>query len=1374
MKRYLLFLLPLVAGAMIWFVMKDQSQAIVDNQLSDNTADRFTLRKQPKKDRNRAKDDYKFDNPDKFAEFHRRLRTGSGELLPSYPSNYQMIELGKALSRKKAFRTEANNFKERGPGNVPGRTRALVVHPDDPKNTWIAGAAGGGVWKTTNGGQLWTHLTAGLPTLSVSCIAIAPSSPDVLYVGTGEGFFAGGSGTGSGIFKSEDGGQTWSQLQSTTTPDFQNVSRIVIDPNDPNHLLASAGEADEDLIGSTSTSGIFKSTDGGVSWTKVYSSSRPVYQIIAQPNDFNVLYATVRTIGVIKSVDAGLTWTESANGIGQVERTELGISESNPNVLYASAVGSLSFGSGDLYYTSDAGANWKLLTPEEDMDEGIDLLGGQGNYDNTVLVHPYDENTVYVGGVNTYKIGVTNAPDTTIQALLGTPTENIDGFLSDDLRLFTDEGKDIEASEFVGIDIRFREGKTQKAYRFSVPEGRTSGVAAADYTYQDVIDVPFEVWDTKNNRQLAVSVRDQSNDGTFNLKDNYNESREYIFVHAMPYDDALEDSIKVAGGHTYKNMYLIWLAQPTGVTWDATTAPESSIKVEYGDLVSQTRKTEVITDQYGQLDRSNPDYGKNSWDARGGIGIHPDMHQLIAIKGDTVGQFQILSGSDGGMHISDVADYPGETDGTWTMVGNTYNTSQFYGIAKIPGQQMYMGGTQDNGTWLFFSQTDSVADANDAYLDVRGGDGFECQWHATKGFVFLTSVYNNRFVKFDGSYRSGSNGLLETGDDNSPFVTRVAYNKLDPELLFAVSLSGVWRSDNFADSWQLSPITEKWDRSEGYADVEISGANPRIVWAGRGMSGVNNMHVSKDGGHTFQTTKNFSDIGGTSGIYTHPTEEGTAFALFAISQRPKILRTKDFGETWEDITGFDSTSTSTGFPNVPVFSLVVMPHNTSQIWAGTEIGIFESVDDGKTWNILSDFPAVSVWDMRVEEDEIVIGTHGRGIWTATIPELTSVVQPEVTLTPRLNYLRQRPSEEEDVILNLSVDLRSQYDSIQIFRNDQNVFADGANAEPNPSYLYEFSLAEVDSIYMYAMAFKDGVSYKSGTLTFTADQIVRVSAPTDMYETTFDDGKTDFFNQGFRIGENEGFTGVALHSGHPYLTGSEAGSGEANFTALLTSPIIISEDNAVMRFNEVALIELGEDGSAYGDEGFYDYVIVEGSTDLVEWKPLVTGYDASEYPEWLERYGLQGGAGAFVGDETLFKERLIKLDDAFSAGETVYIRFRLFSDPAAAAFGWVIDDLSIQTEDLVSSTEQLEIANSVSLYPSPAPNGVFNLTINNVLDNNLTIKVYNMAGKLVHQERAQRNGIFFNQQIQLKGQPKGVYMVKISDGKQGVTKKLVIE
>jgi len=175
-----------------------------------------------------------------------------------------------------------------------------------------------------------------------------------------------------------------------------------------------------------------------------------------------------------------------------------------------------------------------------------------------------------------------------------------------------------------------------------------------------------------------------------------------------------------------------------------------------------------------------------------------------------------------------------------------------------------------------------------------------------------------------------------------------------------------------------------------------------VVWAGAGMyeNPDLNVFLSKDYGLTFKKVNLFreQELGYLTSIATHPVDTGTAYLLFSIDHKAKILRTTDFGENWEDITRFGvGDSSQNGFPDIIVYSLLVFPMNTNIIWAGTEIGIFESLDNGATWHYANNgFPAVSVWQMFIQDNMIVIATHGRGIWTTSQrPDAISEKQPDM-------------------------------------------------------------------------------------------------------------------------------------------------------------------------------------------------------------------------------------------------------------------------------------------------------------------------------------------------------------------------------------------
>ena len=144
-----------------------------------------------------------------------------------------------------------------GPNNQGGRTRQILIDPTNP-NIMFAAAVGGGVWKSTNGGTSWTVLTDLLiPNIAVTALAFQPNNTQVLYAGTGEGYFNGDAIRGAGIFISPDGGTTWTQLASTNNTNFQYVQDIVVSPRNTQRIYA------------TTRAGLYRSNDGGATWTQL-------------------------------------------------------------------------------------------------------------------------------------------------------------------------------------------------------------------------------------------------------------------------------------------------------------------------------------------------------------------------------------------------------------------------------------------------------------------------------------------------------------------------------------------------------------------------------------------------------------------------------------------------------------------------------------------------------------------------------------------------------------------------------------------------------------------------------------------------------------------------------------------------------------------------------------------------------------------------------------------------------------------------------------------------------------------------------------------------------------------------------------------------
>src|SRR5262245_47919654 len=222
-------------------------------------------------------------------------------------------------------------WTELGPGNIGGRTRALIIHPTN-HDTMFAAAASGGVWKTTDGGGSWKSLADVIANIAVNALAIDRNDPNVIYAGTGEGFFNFDAIRGAGIFKSSDGGATWSRLAATTTTDFYYVNDIVVSPNNGRRVYAAT------------RSGAWRSVDGGLNWARALD---PVVTggcldlAIRGDQSTDYIFASCGTFAqakIYRNTDAGGSgaWAEVLSDPG-MGRTSLALAPSNQNIIYAAA-----------------------------------------------------------------------------------------------------------------------------------------------------------------------------------------------------------------------------------------------------------------------------------------------------------------------------------------------------------------------------------------------------------------------------------------------------------------------------------------------------------------------------------------------------------------------------------------------------------------------------------------------------------------------------------------------------------------------------------------------------------------------------------------------------------------------------------------------------------------------------------------------------------------------------------------------------------------------------------------------------------------------------------------------------------------------------
>ena len=321
-----------------------------------------------------------------------------------------------------------------GPTNISGRSTAIDVSNHGGHRRIYAGFATGGVWKTDDNGASWQPIFEQVASTSIGDVAVAASNPDVVWVGTGESNIYRASMAGTGVYKSTDAGQTWTHMGLTDT---QTIARIVVHPTNPDvvYVAASGHEWSDNEM-----RGVFKTTDGGVSWTKVlYKSPRTgAIDLVMDPSNPGTLYAAtwqrVRRkwsdprvepgydeSGVYKTTDGGGTWTRLGDGLPPSEvcgRIGLALARSNPRVIYAFVdnydqarparpnerdaydrpIVNGRIKAAEIYRSDDAGATWRKTS--ETNEFMINLSNTYGWVFGQIRVDPVDENTIYALGIN--------------------------------------------------------------------------------------------------------------------------------------------------------------------------------------------------------------------------------------------------------------------------------------------------------------------------------------------------------------------------------------------------------------------------------------------------------------------------------------------------------------------------------------------------------------------------------------------------------------------------------------------------------------------------------------------------------------------------------------------------------------------------------------------------------------------------------------------------------------------------------------------------------------------------------------------------------------------------------------------------------------
>ncbi|MEO8148918.1 MAG: T9SS type A sorting domain-containing protein [Bacteroidia bacterium] len=327
--------------------------------------------------------------------------------LPAYEAALNEVRL--QVKNTAAKNSSVASWTYEGPGNIGGRINCIAVDPGN-HNIIYAGCATGGIFKTIDGGISWAPIFDNATALAIGCIEFEPGNSNTIYAGTGDPNISGYPFIGDGIYKSTDAGQTWTNLGLAPA---RIITKIKIDPTNVNTIYASAMG---NPFVKTNDRGVYKSTDGGLTWQQslFISDSAGVIDMLMNPQNPNIVYAAgwnrIRNnqqslisgpgAKIYVTTNGGATWNILAGGLPQNDQCRIGLTMSgtSPNIIYASYV-DVNFDIQGIYKTTNSGGTWTSLGAS-----GLGgVQGGFGWYFGRLQVDPANDNELYFCAVGLYK-----------------------------------------------------------------------------------------------------------------------------------------------------------------------------------------------------------------------------------------------------------------------------------------------------------------------------------------------------------------------------------------------------------------------------------------------------------------------------------------------------------------------------------------------------------------------------------------------------------------------------------------------------------------------------------------------------------------------------------------------------------------------------------------------------------------------------------------------------------------------------------------------------------------------------------------------------------------------------------------------------------
>lgn len=810
---------------------------------------------------------------------------------PFTPADTRIKSFDQRKNLESASIANGIEFRSIGPSVQSGRVSDLDVSPNDPSNFYVAYASGG-LWKTVNNGTSFTPLFDKEMVMTIGDIAV-DWARNTIWIGSGEVNSSRSSYAGTGVFKSTDGGKTWTHLG---LGESHHIARIILHPTDPNIAwVAVLGH----LYSPNKERGVYKTTDGGKTWkqTLAVNENTGASDLIIDPTNAKVLYA-----GMWHRQRRAWDFTEAGEGSG-------------------------------IYKSVDGGDTWRLLS---DGNSGFPVSKDAGRIGLTI--------NKMQGKVTLYA-----AVDNNARRPKEKPEEDI---------VTKDQLRNLSKDDFLKLPKYQVKDYLQ---RYGFPE---------KYSVDKVIEMVKT--DKIKVSELVVFTED---------------------ANSLLFDT------DVTGLEVYKST-------DEGKTWKKTHAKYlDQVYNTYGYYFGMVHVSPSNPDKvysYGVPVIRSDDGGK-TWKSINGDNVHSDHHALW-VNPKRAGH--LILGNDGGVNIS-------YDDGEHWIKCNTPSVGQFYAVA-VDNARPYnvYGGLQDNGVWMGPSNNVENTEWHDSgqypYKSIMGGDGMQVAVDTRDNVTVYTGFQFGNYSRVNT--RSGERKRItpthELGERpyrwNWQSPIQLSTHNQDIVYFGANKLFRSFnKGDNFeAISGDLTQGGKKGDVAFGtLATIHESPLKFGLIYTG---SDDGLVHVTRDGGFSWTNiTAGLPKDLWISRVTASAHNESTVYVSLNGYRwddfTPYVYMSTDYGKTWTQI-GKD-------LPLEPVNVIKEDPTNANLLYVGTDNGLYISLDKGKTFQLLNNkLPAVAVHDLAIQnrDKEILVGTHGRSLYIGRIKELQQLTTEQLN-KPLLAY-----------------------------------------------------------------------------------------------------------------------------------------------------------------------------------------------------------------------------------------------------------------------------------------------------------------------------------------------------------------------------------